>query len=401
MDGHLVLALNCGSSSIKFALFDAGVSPLPRTPLWRGSVQGIGGSDPTWGAGDAPRSPLRLDAAAPYASALQHIRARIGEFLAGRTLRLVVHRVVHGGAKYADPVQLDAAVLEDLKQCIPLAPLHQPHALEAIALMLEAEPAVPQVACFDTAFHRHMPLTERVLPLPWAAWRRGIRRYGFHGLSYAYLALSLAERHGEAARGRTIALHLGSGASLCAMRDLTSVATTMGFSALDGVMMGTRSGAIDPGVLLHLLQVEGMTPAEVARMLYHESGLLGVSGISSEPRVLLRHEDDADERGERARLALALYVRSIVREAGALAALLGGVDMLAFTAGVGENSAPVRERVCHALAWLGVRIDPLANARNAPLISTPDSRVRVVVEPTNEEWMAVTQALACPGLDTG
>jgi acetate kinase len=154
-------------------------------------------------------------------------------------------------------------------------------------------------------------------------------------------------------------------------------------------------------VLLHLLQVEGMTPAEVARMLYHESGLLGVSGISSEPRVLLRHEDDADERGERARLALALYVRSIVREAGALAALLGGVDMLAFTAGVGENSAPVRERVCHALAWLGVRIDPLANARNAPLISTPDSRVRVVVEPTNEEWMAVTQALACPGLDTG
>lgn len=401
MSGNLVLALNCGSSSIKFALFDADVSPLPRTPLWRGSVQGIGGPNPTWAAGDGSRSPIELDAATPHATALAQIHARLHQFLAGRRLGLVVHRVVHGGEKYSHPVRLDASVLEDLKQCLALAPLHQPHALEAIGLMLSAEPGVPQVACFDTAFHRSMPVTEQLLPLPWEAWRRGIRRYGFHGLSYAYLAVMLAERYGDAARGRTIALHLGSGASLCAMQNLASVATTMGFSALDGVMMGTRSGAIDPGVLLHLLQVEHYTPAELARLLYHQSGLLGVSGVSSEPRVLLAHERDQDERGERARLALALYVRSIVREVGALTALLGGLDMLVFTAGVGENSAPVRERVCDRLGWLGVRLDPEANARNALLISAADSRVRVAVEPTNEEWMAASQALASLGRPDG
>ena len=395
MSGNLLLALNCGSSSIKFALFDGDASPLPRVPLWRGGVQGIGGPHPAWSVAGAPAEPLALDAASPYESALHHIRTRVEAFLGARRLRLVVHRVVHGGEKYSEPVRLDARVLADLVQCIPLGPVHQPHALLAIRLMLQAEPDVPQVACFDTAFHARMPLTERVLPLPWEAWQRGIRRYGFHGLSYAYLALRLAERYGEAARGRVIALHLGSGASLCAMRGLASVATTMGFSALDGVMMGTRSGAIDPGVLLHLLQVEGHTPEQVARLLYHQSGLLGVSGVSPEPRVLIAHEQDDGERGERARLAMALYVRSIVREVGALAALLGGVDMLVFTAGVGENSAPVRERVCAALDWLGVRLDREANAANAPLVSAADSRVRVAVEPTNEEWMAATQALSC------
>jgi acetate kinase len=391
---RLILALNCGSSSIKFALFDAGTRPMPRQPLWGGSAQGIGTTSASWGEQGGEREPLALDAGQPYGSALQKIHQRVRGYVGAARLALVVHRVVHGGERYAAPVRLDAGVLEDLVDCIPLAPLHQPHALEAIRLMLQVEPDVPQVACFDTAFHHSMPVVEKLLPLPWEAWQRGLRRYGFHGLSYAYVATALEERYGEAARGRVIVAHLGSGASLCAMRDLRSVATTMGFSALEGLMMGTRSGSVDPGVLLHLLEVEGHTPPQVGRLLYHQSGLLGVSGISSEPRVLLRHEADAGEQGERARLAMALYVRRIVREIGALTALLGGLDMLVFTAGVGENSAPVRQRVCEALSFLGVRIDAGANEHHLPLISHPASPVRVAIEPTNEEWLAATQALA-------
>jgi len=220
-----------------------------------------------------------------------------------------------------------------------------------------------------------------------------VRRYGFHGLSYEYMATALPERHGELARGRVVVAHLGSGASLCAMQELRSVATTMGFSALDGLMMGTRTGALDPGAVLYLMEIEKLSLEEVGRMLYHRSGLLGVSGISPEPRVVVRHEGDPGEAGERARLALALYVRRIVREIGALAAVLGGLDLLVFTAGVGEHNAFVRERVCRDLAFLGVALDAMANEGDAPVISAPDSHVVVGVEPTNEEWVAARDAL--------
>lgn len=390
-----VLALNCGSSSIKFALYPAAASPLPRTPEWAGSVQGIG-TDAAWLAmRGLQEERLPAGSATDHGAALRLVVGRLRARPGRRAPALIAHRVVHGGGHFTDPVPLDDAVLAQLDQCATLAPLHQPAALQAIRFMLADYPDVPQVACFDTAFHGTLPELETVLPLPRDARRRGLRRYGFHGLSYDYVARALAARHGDAARGRTIVAHLGNGASLCAMRGLASQATTMGFSALEGLMMGTRTGSIDPGVLLHLLRQEGMAPERLEQLLYRESGLLGVSGISAEPRVIARFEHEEGERGEHARLALALYVRRMVREIGALAAVLGGLDMLAFTAGIGENSALVRGRVCAALEWLGVRLDARANEQNQPLISAPDSRVRVAVEPTNEEWLIATLALEC------
>ena len=384
---ELILVLNCGSSSIKFALFDAGVVPLARTPAWSGRIEGITGIRPTYSEGGAATEVLTLDTGRPYQGALTHLRRRITARLDGRRIAVIAHRVVHGGSKYFEPVRVDAAVLADLKSYIPLAPLHQPFALEAIEALLGELPQSPQVACFDTAFHQSMPTIEKMLPLPRSAWDQGLRRYGFHGLSYAYLAQVLGEHYGDAARGRIIVAHLGSGASLCAMRNLQSVATTMGFSALDGLMMGTRCGALDPGALIYLMETRKLSLEQVGHMLYHESGLLGVSGVSSDPRVLLPREDE-----EPVREALALYARSIVREAGALTATLGGLDMLAFTAGIGEHNAAIRERVCAGLAFLGMALDPAANAAHAPVISSPASRVRVVVEPTNEEWVAATAA---------
>jgi acetate kinase len=364
-----ILVLNCGSSSIKFALFDAAVEPLPRKALWSGRVEGIGRER-------------------PYAAALQEVRGTVERQTGGQPPAAIVHRVVHGGTRYAAPVRVDATVLADLKRLIPLAPLHQPFALEAIDVLLAELSWVPQVACFDTAFHRTLPQLEQLLPLPHALWEKGIRRYGFHGLSYEYMAVALAERHGDAARGRTIVAHLGSGASLCAMQRLQGVATTMGFSALDGLMMGTRCGSLDPGVLLHLLGTEKLSLQQLTHLLYHESGLLGVSGLSASPQSLLEAEAD----NPRARAALDLYVRRIVRETGALTAVLGGLEMLAFTAGVGEHSAVLRKRICSALDWLGVDIDDEANLAHAPTISTATSRVRVAVEPTNEEWIAASHA---------
>jgi len=368
----VAVVLNCGSSSIKFALFEAGASPLPRTPLWGGKVEGLS-------SGEA------------YHQALDDIRARILARLEGRPIAAIAHRVVHGGAKYASPVRVDAAVLADLKSFIPLAPLHQPFALEAIAVLLEARPDLPQIACFDTAFHHTLPLVEQILPLPYAAWERGLRRYGFHGLSYEYLALVLPERHGEVAQGRTLVAHLGSGASLCAMQGLQSVATTMGFSALDGLMMGTRCGSLDPGVALYLMEVEKLSVEQLGHLLYHESGLLGLSGLSADPRVLLAQGAD----NPRVQAALDLYVRRIVREIGALVAVLGGLDLLVFTAGVGEHNAEVRARICAGLGFLDLALDEAANACHEATISNADSRVRVAVEPTNEEWIAARDALAC------
>lgn len=388
----LVVVLNCGSSSIKFAVYDSGVDPLPRKALWNGKVQGIGGPTADFGESGVAPFAVALDGDQPYRAALALIRDRILARLAGRRVGVVAHRVVHGGSRYFEPVRVDASVLDDLRGFIPLAPLHQPFALEAVAILLREYPRLPQVACFDTGFHHTLPKVEQILPLPYDAWERGLRRYGFHGLSYAYMATVLPERHGDIARGRTVVAHLGSGASLCAMRDLRSVATTMGFSALDGLMMGTRTGALDPGALLYLMEIEKLGLDEVGQLLYHRSGLLGVSGISSEPRVIVRHEDDDGETGERARIALALYVRRIVREIGALAAVLGGLDLLVFTAGVGEHNAFIRARVCRDLAFLGVALDEAANGAHAPVVSAADSRVRVGVEPTNEEWIAALQA---------
>lgn len=385
----VIVVLNCGSSSIKFALFDAGDTPLARRPMWSGKVESITGAAPVFIAEGTDSTPLTLRPEHPYADALAYLRKHILSRLDGRRIAIIAHRVVHGGSKYFAPVRVDAGVLADLKSYIPLAPLHQPFALEAIAALLNAQPELPQVACFDTAFHQTMPTVEKMLPLPRSAWDEGLRRYGFHGLSYAYLAQVLGEKHADVARGRTIVAHLGSGASLCAMQELRSVATSMGFSALDGLMMGTRCGALDPGALIYLMQIRQLSLEQVAHMLYHESGLLGVSGVSSDPRVLLRHEDEAHVRE-----AMALYVRSIAHQLGALTAALNGLDLLAFTAGIGEHNAAVRERVCAGLAFLGVAIDPEANAANAPVISAGSSKVRVVVEPTNEEWIAATAAAA-------
>ncbi len=389
---HFVLVLNCGSSSIKFAVFDASAQPLPRKPLWNGKVQGIGGPAPDFGETGIEPYRVQLDNTHPYRSGLALIRQRVLERLGSRKLSAVGHRVVHGGSKYFSPVRVDQEVLADLKSYIPLAPLHQPFALEAMEILLAERPDLPQIACFDTCFHHTIEQIEQMLPLPFDAWQRGIRRYGFHGLSYEYMATALAERHGKAAQGRTIVAHLGSGASLCAMQGLQSVATTMGFSALDGLMMGTRTGALDPGAVLYLMEIEKLSLEEVAQVLYHRSGLLGVSGISSEPRVIVTHENDTGETGERARLALDLYVRRVVREVGALVAILGGLDMLVFTAGVGEHSAFMRQRICRELAFLGIDLDDSANQVNASIISGADSNVVVGVEPTNEEWVVAHHA---------
>ncbi|CDG81344.1 acetate kinase [Janthinobacterium agaricidamnosum NBRC 102515 = DSM 9628] len=388
----MILVLNCGSSSIKFALFDGGITPLPRQAEWSGKVEGIGGPKPTFRAGGGEALALTLDGQQPYHAALALIRERVLAQLAGRTLRAVAHRVVHGGSKYFAPVRVDAAVLADLKTYIPLAPLHQPFALEAIEVLLEARPDLPQVACFDTGFHHTVPQVEQMLALPYAAWERGLRRYGFHGLSYEYMSLVLPEHFGDVARGRVIVAHLGSGASLCAMQGLQSVATTMGFSALDGLMMGTRCGSLDPGAVLYLMEIEKLTLAEVGHVLYHESGLLGVSGLSADPPVLLAQERRDDATGERVRAALALYVRRIVREIGALTALLGGLDLLVFSAGVGEHSIELRKRICAGLGFLGALLDEPANAVHGPLISAPHSRLALGVVATNEEWIAARHA---------
>lgn len=384
---NLILVLNCGSSSIKFAVFDATCNPLDRKPIWNGKVQGIGGPEPDFGATGIPPYKVQLNPDKPYRSGLAIIKEQVLRHFGSGTICAIGHRVVHGGSKYFAPVLVNHEVLADLQSYIPLAPLHQPFALEAISILLEQMPDLPQVACFDTCFHKTVSTVEQMLPLPFDAWQRGIKRYGFHGLSYDFMAVALPERYGELASGKLIVAHLGSGASLCAMHELKSVATTMGFSALDGLMMGTRTGSIDPGAILYLMEIEQLSLKEVADILYHKSGLLGVSGISSEPRKIVLHEDDDGLVGEQARLALDLYVQRIVREIGALVAVLGGLDMLVFTAGVGEHNAFIRERVCKKLGFLGVQLDLQANDKNAATISRADSKVVLGVEPTNEEWI--------------
>jgi acetate kinase len=289
--------------------------------------------------------------------------------------------VVHGGVRFTAPIRVDQEVLAELGRLIPLAPLHQPHNLAAIEAMAEVAPGLPQVACFDTSFHRGQPAVAQAFGLPRRYADEGLRRYGFHGLSYEYVASVLAELDPRAARGRTVVAHLGNGASLCALDRGQSVATTMGFSTLDGLLMGTRSGALDPGVLLYLLDRHAMDARALEQLLYKESGLLGVSGVSGDMRTLLASSEPD------AQLAVELFVYRVGRELGSLAAALGGLDSLVFTGGIGEHAAPIRARVCQGARWLGIELDEATNALGGPRISREESRTSAWVVPTNEELM--------------
>jgi acetate kinase len=378
-----ILVLNAGSSSIKFSLFlekDGELTPrlsglleglytAPRFTAKDASGAGLG--EKKWGEG------TRLG----HDGAIAHLVEFLGAQRAEHRLVAVGHRVVHGGMEYSEPVKLDAGVIARLEKFVPLAPLHQPHNLAPIRLVAERLPQVVQVACFDTAFHRAQPEIAQAFALPKSITDRGVRRYGFHGLSYEYIASAFPAMDAKAAAGRVIVAHLGNGASLCAMKAGKSVASTMGFTAVDGLPMGTRSGAIDPGVILYLLDELKMDARAIEKLIYQQSGLLGVSGISSDMRALL------ESPAPRAKLAVDLFVYRIGREIGSLAAALGGLDALVFTAGIGERSAQIRERVCRDAAWLGVQLDEAANARGGSRISTADSGVSAWVVPTNEELM--------------
>ena len=298
--------------------------------------------------------------------------------LVGYRVHAVGHRVVHGGEHYVAPVRVDADVLRKLEALIPLAPLHQPHNLAPIRMILASAPEMAQVACFDTAFHHTQSRVEQAFALPPSITERGVRRYGFHGLSYEYIASVMVQRD-KALAGRVVVLHLGNGASMCAIRGGSSVATTMGFTALDGLPMGTRCGALDPGVVLYLMEELQMDLGQVQTLLYQQSGLLGVSGISSDMRTL------EASTTEGAKDAINLFTYSINRQLGALVATLGGLDAIVFTAGIGENSVLVREQVCRGAAWLGVELDDAANRAGASRISTAASNVQAWVIPTDEE----------------
>jgi acetate kinase len=378
-----ILVLNAGSSSIKFLFFAEEGGKL--APQFRGQIEGIH-TAPRLVARD-PKGTVLAEKSWGEGAALGHegAIASVAEFVRGHAegfdLEAVGHRVVHGGTKYAAPVRLDRGVLSELEKLIPLAPLHQPHNLAPIGLLFERRPDVPQVACFDTAFHSTNAEVVQRFAIPSELHDAGVRRYGFHGLSYEYVASALPEHDASAATGKTIVCHLGNGSSLCALQAGKSVASTMGFTALDGLAMGTRSGSIDPGVLLYLMDQRRMDARAIEDLLYNKSGLLGISGLSSDMRKLL------DSSDPRAKLAVDVYVYRIRRELGSLAAALGGLDALVFTAGIGENSAAIRERVCRDAAWLGVELDAAANRDAKPRISTKNSRVSAWVIPTNEELM--------------
>ena len=378
-----ILVVNAGSSSIKFSLFlDRGealdlllggqIEGLYSAPRFKArDAAGAVVSERQWADGE----PLGHD------GAIAHLAGFLREQLGEHRLAAVGHRVVHGGSAYAAPVRLTAEIVENLEQFIPLAPLHQPHNLKPIRLLLDNQPQLPQVACFDTAFHRHQPEVAQAFALPPEITGRGVLRYGFHGLSYEYIASVLPEVDPRAAAGGSVVLHLGNGASMCAIHAGRSVASTMGFTAVDGLPMGTRSGNLDPGVVLYLMDELKMDARAIEKLLYQQSGLLGVSGVSSDMRTLLTSDEP------RAKFAVELFVYRIGRELGSLAAALGGLDALVFTAGIGEHAAAIRERVCRAAAWLGVELDLAANAAGGPRLSMAGSRVAAWVIPTNEELM--------------
>lgn len=379
-----ILSVNAGSSSIKFALFEIPCGDDPRR-VASGEIEGIG-TLPHLTARDATGNVLterRWDAgeALGHEAFLGDLLGWAGEHLGADELVAVGHRVVHGGTRYATPTRVTPPVLAELEALCPLAPLHQPHNLAAIRAIETVRPGLAQIACFDTAFHHDQPAVATRFAIPRALEEEGVRRYGFHGLSYEYIARRLAELDPALASGRVIAAHLGNGASLCAMQGPRSIDTTMSFTALDGLVMGTRCGTIDPGVLLYLLQQKGYDADGIEHLLYERSGLLGVSGISSDMRALL--ESDSPQAEE----AVDLFTYRVAREAGALASTLGGLDGFVFTAGIGENAPEIRARTCRRLAWLGIDIDEAANSSGEPVISTPLSRVTVRVIPTDEERM--------------
>ena len=377
----VALVLNSGSSSLKFALFSvAGDADWPLVA--RGNIEGLGGK-PSMSVRDAAGSALAtppLPAGVRDArAALEHVFAWLSSSFARATLVGVGHRVVHGGPRYAQPAIVTPEVLAELRRLVPFAPLHQPYNLAGIEAVADHRPEVPQVACFDTSFHRSLPAVAKLVPLPAEVRRGGIERYGFHGLSYEYIASVLPQVAPRIAAARVIVAHLGNGASLCALRRGCSVENTFGFTALDGLCMGTRPGAIDPGVVLYLFQALGLSVADVETLLYQRSGLLGISGVSNDMRTLLASAEPS------AAAAVEYFVYRAAKEVGALTAVLGGLDALVFTAGIGENSPEIRERICAACAWLGIELDEKANTANAACISRDASRVSVWRIPTNEE----------------
>ena len=378
------IVLNAGSSSLKFCVYCR-----PEAEAWRlearGQIEGIGTS-PRFSAKDGHGERVAdqaLDGSQVHdgRTALDSLAAWLRTQYGGARVLGVGHRVVHGGAAFTGPTIVTPQILEELKALIPLAPLHQPHNLAAIEAVSERLPGVPQVACFDTSFHRGASAVAELIPLPREIRSAGVQRYGFHGLSYEYIASVLPELAPEIAGGRVVVAHLGSGASLCALKNGKSVDHSLGFTALDGLCMGTRPGALDPGVVLYLFQSLGLSPKDVETLLYKKSGLLGISGLSNDMRVLVASSEPG------ARLAVDYFVYRAAKEIGALAAVLGGIDGLVFTAGIGENSAEIRRRICEASAWLGITVDPIANVRRDPRISGAGSRVSAWVIPTNEELM--------------
>jgi acetate kinase len=379
-----MLVLNAGSSSLKFALFAASASLDPSV---HGLVDGIG-VEPRLAVAGGPAE--RVDAR-DHRGALDVVARWLERSLDGAKPTAVGHRVVHGGWQFDRPVRVDTSVLATLESLVPLAPLHEPQELAAIRAVAERWPEIPQVCCFDTSFHRSRPELAQMFALPRELYESGVRRYGFHGISYESIAEKLPAVAPKIAEGRVVVAHLGNGASLCAMRGRQSIDTTMSFSALDGLPMGTRVGDLDPAVVLYLEQARGMTAEEVTTLLYEKSGLLGLSGVSSDVRKLEASRDP------RARLALDYFAYRIARESGALAVSLGGLDALVFTAGIGEHAAGLRAAVCEHLAWLGLAIDAAANARHGPRISTPASAVSAWVIPTDEERMIARHVLRLSG----
>lgn len=382
--GDVIVVINAGSSSLKFTLYEERGETLG--VLADGQVEGLF-TEPRFKARDENGNVLAERTWPPgtqlgQEGAVEAVFSWCGsEACAAGRVRAVGHRVVHGGSRYTRPVVVNREILTDLETFVPLAPLHQPHNLAAIRNIGRRFPGVPQVACFDTSFHAAIPPIAQAFALPRKFAEQGVRRYGFHGLSYEYIASVLPGIDPDAAKGRTVVAHLGNGASLCAMRGLKSEACTLGFTAVEGLMMGTRCGSLDPGVMLYFMDEFGMNARDLESLIYKESGLLGVSGISSDMRTLLESKDP------RAAEAIDLFVYRIIRELGSLAAALGGLDALVFTAGIGENAVPIRGRICRSASWLGLELDANANEAGGPRISVADSRVRAWVVPTDEERM--------------
>ena len=389
-----ILVLNAGSSSIKFSLFPGHIQPTRQDLICDGECDGIG-QQVHFTAKDGDGAVLideRLPEGATHEDALAALLRWLERTFPQYPLIAAGHRVVHGGSVYTGPVRIDESVIAELRRLIPLAPLHQPHHLAAIAALSKLHPTLPQIACFDTSFHHTQPKVASVFALPRRLTEEGVRRYGFHGLSYEYIASVLPDVIGPAAaNGRVVVAHLGNGASMCAMLNRKSVATTMGFTALDGLPMGQRCGNLDPGVVLYLMEEKGMTAQAISNLLYHESGLLGVSGISNDMRTLLASSDP------HAMEAVDLFVYRICRELGSLAAALAGLDALVFTAGIGEHAAEIRRRVCEQAGWFGFEIDHSANIRGGPKITTEGGKASAWVIPTDEDLMIALHSWALLG----